>query len=179
MKLNSSKNFALGEAPCRGSWIGACRRGLAKESSLDWCNNVCERREIATSLLDMLSSEVQYASHVARYRCLVICVFDARTITRQEARVVLPRKRDEEIQVHPPRRFPACARFAFIVCFDRAAQFRAHTESTISEEHLFVESERSREFPAAVPIWLCRNVVRLQRGPGMLSDDTHASTSFA
>jgi hypothetical protein len=79
---------------------------------------------------------------------------------------VLPRKRDEEVQVHPPRRFPACARVAFIVCHDQAAQFRARTESTISEEQLFGESERSREFPAAVPIWLCHNVVRLQRGPG-------------
>jgi hypothetical protein len=81
----------------------------------------CVSAEIATSLLEVLSYEMQWVSIIARYRRLVICVLHGRTIIKQEARVMLPRKRDEEIQVLPPRRVPVCARFAFIVCHDRAA----------------------------------------------------------
>lgn len=123
--LYSSVRFVLQEASCRESWTCACRRRWS-EFRIDWCDSVSERREIATSLLDVLSSAMQLASIIARHRRLVICVFDARTIFRQEVRVVLPRKRDEEIQAYPPRRVLVCARFAFIVCYDRAAQLRAH-----------------------------------------------------
>jgi hypothetical protein len=42
----------------------------------------------------------------------------------------------------------------------------APTQSTISEKRPFLESERLRESPVAAPIWLCHNVVRLQKGAG-------------